>query len=183
MISHSQVNRFMTRSALISLGAMACAASFSSLTAAAPSSVPDKVAACYPKVPPVSNASISNVVKERQNTYYLLSSDQSEGGSDLLISVDSSNRCSLLLFNPMGDPLPLSRFVPVSVARQFALQQAKQGLSEAGSRQAYARQIARVKIWTPEEQWAVQELGFALPKDIQVIAPEDVKVSPEQGTP
>jgi hypothetical protein len=151
--------------------------------AIASSKVPSSVAACFPKIPPVKSAKVSFKVQQEAKTYYLMSSDQSQGGSDLLISVDQNNRCSLLLFNPMGDTLPLSRFVPMSVAQQFALQQVKQGLAEAGSRTAYQQQILQVEVWTPEELWAVQQLGFKTPKNIKVIAPEEIKISPDQDSP
>lgn len=154
-----------------------------SLTIAAPTSVPQSVARCFPKAPPVKSAKLSNVVKSKQTTYYLMSSDQTESGTDLLISVNNNdNRCKLLLFNPMGDTLPLSRFVPLWVARQFALQQVKQGLAEAGSKQTYQQQIMQIQIWTPEELWAVQQLGFKPAANIKVINPQDIKVSPDQNS-
>lgn len=145
---------------------------------------PQSVTACFPKVPPVSTAKLAFSVRQSPTNYYLMSSDQSEGGTDLLISVDErTTRCSLLLFNPMGDTLPLSRFVPMSVAQQFALMQVKRGLVEAGSRRAYQQQIMQFQEWTPEDIWAVQKLGFKVPKNIKVIAPEDIKVSPDQAEP
>lgn len=146
---------------------------------------PQSVTACFPKVPIVSSAEIVFSVRQNQTDYYLMSSDQSqEDEADLLISVDRrSNHCALKLFNPTGDILPLSRFVPVTVARQFALLQVKEGLAQAGSRTAYQQQIMQVQEWTPEELWAVQKLGFKVPKNIKVIAPENVKVSPEQNFP
>lgn len=165
---------------LISVGAVIYLSSLN-VTIAAPTQAPQSVVPCFPKAPLVQSAKVSNVVKEKQLTYYLMSSDQTESGADLLIAVnDSNNSCKLLLFNPMGDRLPLSRFVPMSVAQQFALQQIKQGLSEAGSRQAYQQKIMQVEEWTPEELWAVQQLGFKPAKNIKVINPEDIKISPDQ---
>lgn len=152
------------------------------LTATPPALAPQSVSACFPKIPPVSTAKLAFSVRQSPANYYLMSSDQSEGGTDLLISVDERNdQCALLLFNPMGDTLPLSRFVPMSVAQQFALMQVKRGLAEAGSRRAYQQQIMQFQEWTPEQIWAVQKLGFKIPKNIKVIAPEDIKVSPDQG--
>lgn len=177
-----KINYSRLRFALTCLLGVGTAIYLSSVTIAAPTQAPQSVVPCFPKDPPsVSSAKVSNVVKEKQITYYLMSSNQTESGTDLLIAVnDNNNSCKLLLFNPMGDTLPLSRFVPMSVAQQFALQQVKQGLSEAGSRQAYQQQLMQVEVWTPEELWAVQRLGFKTPKNIKVIAPEDIKVSPEQ---
>lgn len=164
---------------LLGVTATICLSSLS-VTIAAPTSPPASVVRCFPKAPPVRSAKLSNIVKSNQKTYYLMSSEQTESGSDLLISVNNNDkRCKLLLFNPMGDILPLSRFVPIWVAQQFALQQVKQGLTEAGSRQAYQRQLMQVQIWTPEELWAAKHLGFKLPPNIKVIKPEDIKVSPE----
>lgn len=144
--------------------------------------VPQSVSACFPKIPPVSTAKLAFSVRQSPTNYYLMSSDQSEGGTDLLISVDErNNRCSLLLFNPMGDTLPLSRFLPIAIARQFALLQVKEGLTEAGSRAAYQQQIMQVQEWTSDDIWAVQKLGFKVPRNIKVIAPEDIKISPDQN--
>lgn len=145
---------------------------------------PQSVSACFPKAPPVSTAKLVFSVRQSPTNYYLMSSDQSEGGTDLLISVDErNNRCSLLLFNPMGDTLPLSRFVPIAIARQFALLQVKEGVAEAGSRAVYQQQIMQVQEWTSDHVWAVQKLGFKIPKNIKVIAPEDIKISPDQDEP
>lgn len=163
---------------ILGLGLTATLNSFQ--PAIASNKVPSSVAACFPKIPPVESATVSFKVQQEAKTYYLLSSDQSQGGSDLLISVDQKNRCSLLLFNPMGDTLPLSRFVPMSVAQEFALQQIQQGLVEAGNPVTYQQQISQVEVWTPEQLWAVKKLGFTPAKNIKIIAPKDIKISPEQ---
>lgn len=156
----------------------------SPLKAMPPAKAPQSVSACFPKTPPVSTAKLAFTVRQSPTNYYLMSSDQSEGGTDLLISVDErSSKCALLLFNPMGDTLPLSRFLPIAVARQFALLQVKEGLAEAGSRAAYQQQLLQVREWTSDDIWAAKQLGFNIPKNIKVIAPEDIKVSPDQGSP
>ncbi len=181
-----KLKTLFVRGVLISLCGLGLALALHNLplTATPPAKPPQSVSACFPKVPPVSKAKLAFSVRQSPTNYYLMSSDQSEGGTDLLISVDErNNRCSLLLFNPMGDTLPLSRFVPMSVAQQFALMQIKQGLAEAGSRRAYQQQIMQFQEWTPEQIWAVQKLGFKVPKNIKVIAPEDIKISPDQSEP
>jgi len=181
-----KLKTLFVRGVLISLCGLGLSLALHSspLTATPPAKAPQNVSACYPKAPLVNTAKLAFSVRQSPTNYYLMSSDQSEGGTDLLISVDErNNRCALLLFNPMGDTLPLSRFVPMSVAQQFALLQAKRGLAETGNRTAYQQQIMQVKEWTPEEIWAVQKLGFKLPKNIKVIAPEDIKISPDQSQP
>lgn len=182
-----KIKRLLLRVVLISscslcgLG-LASALHSTPLQAMPSAKAPQSVSACFPKVPPVNTAELAFSVRQSPTNYYLMSSDQSEGGTDLLIAVDErNNRCSLLLFNPMGDNLPLSRFVPIAVARQFALLQVKEGLAEAGSRAAYQRRILQVQEWTSDDIWAVQKLGFKIPKNIKVIAPENIKISPDQA--
>lgn len=69
----------------------------SPLIATPPTKAPQSVSACFPKTPPVSRANLVFSVRQSPTNYYLMSSDQSEGGTDLLISVDErSNRCALL---------------------------------------------------------------------------------------
>lgn len=186
MLKNRGFRRLLLRIVLISsLGfGLSTAFNIASLKATPPFNVQQSVAPCFPKVPIVSKADLAFEVRQDGTNYYLMSSDQSQGGTDLLISVDKRrNSCSLLLFNPMGDTLPLSRFVPLNVAEQFALQQVKKGIAEAGSRASYQKQIMQVKELTSDDYWAIQKLGFKIPKNVKVIAPEDIKISPDQSSP
>lgn len=148
------------------------------------SEIPQSITACIPtmqvaKVEPVT------AIQKASTIYYLINAYESEDPqpSELLIAVNRQ-KCSLLLYNPMNDVIPLSRFVPTDVARQFALDKLQIAITEAGGKEQFqqkllteSRQIG-VTDWTPEDLWALQQLGIRAPHNIKVITPESVKVSP-----
>lgn len=139
--------------------------------------------ACIP-TQQVAKAEVISTVEKDGNTYYLLAAYQ-EGdpeATDLLISINQQTRCSLLLYNPMGDVIPLSRFVPMEVAQLLALQRLKIEVEKAGGRAAFQQSLnaaaaAGPTYWAPEEVWAVQKLGIQLPKNTKLVDPKDIKVS------
>lgn len=149
------------------------------------SEIPRDIRACIPtmqiaKIEPVT------VVQKAPTIYYLMNAYESGDPqpSELLIALNRK-KCSLLLYNPMNDVIPLSRFVPTDVARELALQKLQIAITKAGGKEqfqqkllAQARQIG-VTSWTPEDLWALQQLGIRAPRNIRVITPESVKVSPQ----
>jgi hypothetical protein len=140
--------------------------------------------ACIP-TQQVAKTKLVSSVRKGGNTYYLLAAYQQGDpvSTDLLISVNQQGRCSLLLYNPMGDVIPLSRFTPIDVAQLLALQRLKSEVGKAGGRAAYQQGLNEAasngpSAWAPEEVWALKKLEIRLPSRFKIVDPRDIKVSP-----
>lgn len=174
----------------IILGASLIAAlGFGSFTALADTNslavnLPQGINSCIPTQQVVS-AQVVATAQKSGSTYYLMNAYQSNDPipSDLLISVKAP-RCTLHLYNPMGDVIPLSRFVPEDVARSLVLQRLKSAVKEIGGKEQFQQRLLAessqtdLSYWSPEELWALQQLGIRPPENVKVISPESIKVSP-----
>lgn len=116
---------------------------------------------------------LENVGQSRRNerTYYLLLSYTEFQGStvsdDLIIS-SSGNDCAVELWNPMGDRIPYSEFVPAPVARELRLDHVRSIIDSDGV-SAYEQVLqdtvnrgVTVDDLFPEEIWALQQLRNTL---------------------
>lgn len=160
---------------VLEFGTLEVMTSLNSVTAV---EIPQSVRACIP-VKQVARVQLVASTKKSNATYYLLNAYESNDSipSDLLISVNAQNTCSLLLHNPMNDSIPLSRFVPIDVARRLVLQQIKNAIKAAGGKAKFQQQLLEeasqigITYWTPEEVWTLQKLGIRLPKGFRVVSP------------
>ncbi len=148
--------------------------------------LPQRIQACVPaeqvaRVQAVATAQKSGI------SYYLMNAYQRNDPvpTDLLVSVNRQAQCSLLLYNPMGDVIPLSRFVPQDVARQLVKVRFNLAIEKAGGKEKFQQQLLNSanqtdSYWAPEEVWAMNQLGIQLPEGIEIVSPDSIKVSPEE---
>lgn len=147
--------------------------------------LPQSIKACIPVIQ-VAKVEIVATAQKLTTTYYLMNAYESGDPvpSDLMIAV-SHQKCSLLLYNPMNDVIPLSRFAPLDVARQLALQKLQIAVRQAGGKEQFQQKLLAesaqigVNYWTPEYFWALQQLSISPPSNSKVVPPESIKVSPE----
>lgn len=149
------------------------------------SEIPKSITACIPTTQ-IAEVEPVTAVQRDSTIYYLINAYESGDPqpSELLIALNRQ-KCSLLLYNPMNDVIPLSRFVPTDVARQFAVEKLQIAITKAGGKKQFqqkllaeGRQIG-VTHWTPEDLWALQQLDIRAPRNIRLVPPESVKVSPQ----
>jgi hypothetical protein len=136
--------------------------------------VPAVVTQCIPQQTrqPITRTVLVGSTRLQGKEYYLLTAYSQDGSSDLIISV-TGDRCIEEFFNPMGDPIPLASAVPESVAQQLTLARYQQRLDREGKetlQQQIDRSVASAEspVWFAEEVWALQQLGIAIPDNVQV---------------
>lgn len=183
----NQISRLLLIVALI--GALAGGGVFlpRANSASVANGVPEALSGCIPKQQ-VAKVDLITSSKQGETTYYLLNAYQ-EGDSvptDLLISLSSQNQCKQILYNPMGDVIPLSRFVPEGVAQTLTLARLKKGIDQSGGKDNFQRALDRAASsqqlsFSPAEVWALKKLGIELPENIKVVDPKSIKVSPAPG--
>lgn len=138
--------------------------------------LPAAVQSCIPTQTrlPITRSEIIGSTRLSSRTYYLLAA-YAEGQTrpaDLVISTEGDS-CQEEFFNPMGDWLSLAQFLPQSVARQLTLARLRRAMEQAGSAAAFQQQINQAvengnPVWFEEEVWALQQLGIAIPANVQV---------------
>lgn len=138
--------------------------------------LPTAVQSCIPTQTrlPITHSEIIGSTRLSSRTYYLLAA-YTEGQTspvDLVISTQGES-CQEKFFNPMGDRLPLAQFLPQSVARQLTLARLRRAMAQAGSAAAFQQQVNQAAengnpAWFEEEAWALQQLGIAIPSNVQI---------------
>ncbi len=92
--------------------------------------------------------------------------------SNLVISV-TDGACEMEHFNPMGDPIPLAQTLDQEVARLLTLDRYQRTIEQIGRDGLQAR----INRWAEdsggngsylwdEEQWALEQLGMAIPESL-----------------
>jgi hypothetical protein len=114
-------------------------------------------------------------------TYYLVGvfSPGAQYSNPMIISVDTGNRCQIPFFNEHGNLVSFSPSVPKPVAQALALQRIRKSVEEQGGLSNYqtfllnlARQDGNRIELTPEDLWAMDQLGVRLPPHIKIISPK-----------
>lgn len=136
-----------------------------------------------------TKAKLYGSTKYQGTAYYLVGIYTKNDPStwDLIVTLDPKNRCGAPFGNPTGDFMSFEPFVPAEVARPLALQTIKASIQELGSIQAYQKWLLETAAQsnnqlslTPEEVWAFQQLQIRLPSNIEIVYPNNTKVSPSQ---
>lgn len=154
------------------------------LIATAQKSVPPSIQPCVSKLntegTPVERVVIDGKYQEGARTYYLLTAfpPQSDHGWDAVMSSDRSG-CVNVNLNPMGDAVPATAFLPLSVARGLTLNTMKSTIQRLGGPQKYqafliqaAQQSGNQLFLMPYEVSALDQLGIQLPGSIKVVTPK-----------
>jgi hypothetical protein len=126
---------------------------------------------------PVKAAFLSGTYQERDKTFYFLNLfplRSEQGVRDGVISSDSSG-CQVLAQYSSGNPIPVTRSLPLSVARGLTLNILKSDIAKLGGRQKYqARLNLAVKntgrlYLSPNEVWAHEQLGISIPPSARIL--------------
>ena len=127
-------------------------------------------AAAYDCLPSqIETTKLWGLVETDAGRYALIGVGEGETYQEVLIYLDPQSACRSLL--PEDDPV-LSHYIPLSLARELALQRYTQVLREQGGRDAYQQQLTEyltaapdgTRSQFPEEYlWALEELGIELP--------------------
>lgn len=132
----------------------------------------------------VATAKLAGTAKKAGITYYLLAAypKGSEFSADLLLSTGPQDRCLLLYYRPWGELVSLSRFAPNDVVRSLALQRLKNEIDQTPGGKAGFQEILNSGAdipprRTPEEVWALKQLGFHAQSVL--VDPEPLNASPE----
>lgn len=167
--------RFLSFGTLFCMGiAGAIVITFLSLnqpTIAQINSIPEVLNDCVPSAQ-VARSELVGQTQLQGREYYLLAAYEQgdEIGSDLVISAENGI-CEQLLYNPMGDRIPLTRVVPQAVAQQLTLARYRREI-QRNSKEIFQQQINQAAsstqnpIWFAEEVWALQQLGITIPDNV-----------------
>lgn len=129
--------------------------------------VPTALQSCIPLQ--VLQAMLISTAQKDGQSYYLFTA-YDEKGSDMLIALNQQGHCSLLLFQYPGDRVSWSQVTPIEVARSLALGDIRGQAEEHGGNAEYQRFLNAMaesgpSDWSPEEIWALKQLGFQVPRN------------------
>jgi hypothetical protein len=102
------------------------------------------------------------------STYYLLRLSYQDVHYDHVVLVNADHACIVAYSDPQHQGLPLSRFLPQTVANQLTLGQFQRAQTAIGQTEFHQRITAALntdatKHLPPEQIWALQQLGFTIP--------------------
>jgi hypothetical protein len=137
--------------------------------------IPQSLNVCIPSQQ-VAKVELVGAVQKARETFYLLNAYEQNDPypTDLVISVDERSQCSQLVYNPTGDPIRFSDFMPMDVARSLVSYRLKDEIAQAGGKPAYQKLLNKratqgISYWSPEEIFVLQQLGFAIPNNFRII--------------
>jgi hypothetical protein len=138
--------------------------------------IPETVSRCIPQQTrqPIARSELISSTRLQGKDYYLLASytENNQQPTNLIVAV-TNGRCEEVFFNPMGDRVPFASVVPRSVAQQLTLAQYRREIQRIG-KDRFQQQVSQSAasnqnpIWFAEEVWALQQLGIAVPTNVQV---------------
>lgn len=151
------------------------------LIAGAQHLVPSSIQSCIRQLntnhAPVKAAFLNGSHKERGKIFYFLNlfpPKIEQGVRDAVISFDSSG-CQVLAQYFSGNPIPVTRSLPLTVARGLTLNILKADVAKLGGRQKYqarlnlaAKNTGRLYL-SPNEVWAHRQLGISIPSSTKIL--------------
>lgn len=143
---------------------------------ATPSGIPEVVRTCLPQH--AQNKELQAVYSQGEKTYYLfLASGPGNLYSEPLILLQKDSCTLLSKGQKYADKLsiPPSRFIPMEVAQQLALQKFQNSIQQAGGHKKFQQALLEDEedpespsYWYPEDVWALKKLGFQLPVNFKI---------------
>jgi hypothetical protein len=134
-------------------------------------SIPSAIKPCVPRS--MSTRVVAQTIGQPP-TYYLLrlshqDATHQDAYYDHVVLVNANHACIVAYSDPHHQGLPLSRFLPQTVANQLTLGQFRRaqraiGQAEFHQRITTALAAGSTSSLPPEQVWALQQLGFTLPK-------------------
>ena len=138
--------------------------------------IPETVSHCIPQQTrqPIVRSELIGSSRLQGKDYYLLATytESSQAPTNLIIAVTNGS-CEEVFFNPMGDRVPFASIVPQSVAQQLTLARFRREIQRLG-KDRFQQQVnqgaasTQNPTWFAEEVWALQQLGIAIPANVQV---------------
>lgn len=134
---------------------------------------------CLPKQ--IKKAELMGAATDSQNAYYLLGvyGKQNEFWEEL-IRVNSDNQCNSLISQANLEDWP-SKYVPMKIAQELALQMYTKLIEEAGGKEKYQQAVIEASqndpqpqdenYLPPEYEWALKQLGIRIPFRYTILDP------------
>lgn len=145
--------------------------------------LPDVLSSCLPSSSGrylIEKHSVIGIAQEGDDTYYYVTATRKvvqRGQRELTFSQVvkvSDTKCSVIFSNPQGDFISMTNFMPEKIAKRLTLNVMRHQANKLGGVDKFLNRFYQATknrsevALTPEEYWALQELGYKLPAGTKV---------------